>query len=111
MDRTTWLVIGGMALVTVLPRLIPILLLSDRKLPPVVERWLALIAPAILSALLLPELLLDRGTTPATLLLSTSNTFLLAGVPTFLVAWKTKSLFGTVTVGLVTVALLRLAGM
>lgn len=111
MDKATWLIIGGMTVVTVLPRILPILLLSDRRLPPVVERWLSLIAPAILAALLLPELILDRSTTPATLLLSTSNTFLLAGIPTFLVAWKTGSLFGTVIVGIASAALLRLMGL
>ena len=105
---TTWIIIGGMTLVTFLPRVIPILLLSGRKMPKIVERWLSLIAPAILSALLLPELLLDRsGQTPS---LSFFNLYLFAAFPTFLVAWKTKSLFGAVVTGLATVALVRLLG-
>ena len=103
-----WIIIAGMALVTFVPRIIPILLLSGRKMPKLVERWLSLIAPAILSALLLPELLLDRsGPTPS---LSFYNLYLFAAIPTFLVAWKTKSLFGAVVTGLATVALARLLG-
>ena len=104
----TWIIIAGMTLVTFLPRVVPILLLSGRKMPKIVERWLSLIAPAILSALLLPELLLDRsGSAPS---LSFYNLYLFAAFPTFLVAWKTKSLFGAVVTGLATVALVRLLG-
>ena len=105
---TTWVIIIGMTLVTFLSRVIPILLLSGRKMPKIAERWLSLIAPAILSALLWPELLLDRsGQTPS---FSFYNIYLLAAIPTFLVAWKTKSLFGAVVTGIATVALVRLLG-
>jgi branched-subunit amino acid transport protein len=94
-----------MTLVTFVPRVVPILLLSGRKMPKIIERWLSLIAPAILSALLLPELLLDRsGGEPV---LSLANVYLPAALPTFLVAWRTKSLFGAVVTGMITVALLR----
>ena len=103
-----WMIIAGMALVTFLPRVIPILLLSGRKMPKILTRWLALIAPAILSALLLPELLLDRGDVSPSL--SLYNLYLFAAFPTFIVGWKTKSLFGAVVTGIVTVALVRLLG-
>ena len=36
-----------------------------------------------------------------------SNLFLLAAFPTLLVAWKTKSLFGSVIVGALVVAVAR----
>jgi len=104
--NSTWIMIIGMALVTLMPRIIPILLLSGRKMPKAAARWLALIAPAILSALLMPELLLDRS--EATPSLSFYNLYLFAAFPTFIVAWKTKSLFGAVVTGLATVALARL---
>ena len=104
----TWIIIAGMALATFLPRIIPILLLSGRKMPKIVTRWLALIAPAILSALLLPELLLDRGGVSP--YLSFYNLFLFAALPTFIVGWKTKSLFGAVVAGIATVALVRMLG-
>jgi branched-subunit amino acid transport protein len=104
MDETLWIVVGGMTIVTVLPRVLPILLLSKRKLPRPAERWLSLVAPAILSALLLPALLPEAGTP----IFSASNTLLWASVPAFLVAWKTKNLFGTVATGIASAALLRL---
>ena len=103
-----WIIIAGMTLVTFLPRVMPIMLLSGRKMPKIVTRWLALIAPAILTALLMPELLLDRsGSAPS---LSLYNLFLFAAFPTFIVGWKTKSLFGAVVTGIATVALVRLLG-
>ena len=104
----TWMIIAGMAFVTFTPRVVPILLLQGRKIPKIVERWLALIAPAILSALLLPELLLDRGGSSPSL--SFYNLYLFAAFPTFVVGWKTKSLFGSVATGLAAVALARLLG-
>jgi branched-subunit amino acid transport protein len=108
-DKPLWLVIGGMMAVTLLPCVLPILLLPGRRLPSLVERWLSLIAPAILSALLLPELLFVGDGIPAAPVLSSSNTFLLASFPVFLVAWRTKSLFKTVIVGIALVAFLRFA--
>ena len=105
----TWIIIIGMALVTLAPRLAPILLLSDRKIPKIVMRWLALIPPAVLSALLLPTLLLDRsGASPS---LSFYNIYLFAAIPTFMVGWKTKSLSGAVVTGIAVVALVRLSGL
>jgi len=104
----TWMIIIGMMLVTFLPRVIPILLLSGRRIPSIVKRWLSLIAPAILSALLLPGLLLDRSSQATAL--SFCNLYLFATLPTFFVAWKTKSLFGAVITGIATVALVRMLG-
>jgi branched-subunit amino acid transport protein len=103
LNETLWIVVGGMTLATVLPRVLPILLLSGRRLPRLAERWLSLIAPAVLSALLLPALLPDADSP----FFSASNTFLWASIPAFLVAWRTKSLFGTVATGIAAVALLR----
>ena len=105
MNRT-WITIIGMMFVTFVPRVIPILLLSGRKIPKIIERWLSLIAPAILSALLMPELLLDRSGEAS--VLSFYNIYLFAALPTFFVAWRTKSLFGAVATGIAIVALVRL---
>lgn len=110
MSNEELFLIAGMTFVTLIPRILPIGLLSDRRMSPFIERWLALIAPAILAALLFPELLLDRSQSPAAFLPLVSNTYLLAAIPASLTAWKTKSLFGTVVVGIATVALLRLFG-
>jgi len=103
----TWFVIAGMALVTCLPRVVPILLLSGKKMPKTVERWLSFVPPAILAALLAPELFLDRNDPTAPILVF-SSVYLKAAIPAFIVAWKTKSLFGTVATGIVAAALLRI---
>jgi branched-subunit amino acid transport protein len=103
-------VIAGMALVTFLPRVAPLLFLPGIKTPKTVERWLSLIAPAILSALLFPELLIVRDASGGPEL-SLANVYLAAAVPSFAVAWKTKSLFGAVASGIAATALLRLIGM
>ncbi len=101
------LLIGGMALVTYVPRALPLLLLSSRTLPPVVIRWLELIPPAVLAALLLPQLLLGKENGLPFLDISLGNTFLLAAIPTALTGYFTRSFFGTVAVGMLCVAALR----
>lgn len=101
------MLIIGMALVTYLPRALPLMLLSSRRLNPGIERWLRLIPPAVLAALLAPELLLTKSGAGAKLFISTDNILLLAAIPSFLVAWCTKSFFGTVMVGMAAVAIGR----
>lgn len=102
-----WLILG-MALVTYIPRVAPLWLLSSRELNPRLMRWLEMIPPAVLAAILGPEILLRQENGAPAFFFSMDNTFLLASVPAFLVAWRTKSFFGTVAVGMGTVALLRL---
>lgn len=102
------LLILGMALVTYIPRAAPLLFLSSRKLNPDFMRWLEMVPPAVLAALLAPELLLQNGEAGEKLLfLSSQNVFLLACPPTFLVGWLSGSFFGTVAFGMGAVALLR----
>lgn len=101
------LLILGMALVTYLPRALPLMLLSSRSLNPVIERWLRLIPPAVLAALLAPELLLVKGEAGAGLFISWHNVMLMAAIPSFLVAWLSRSFLGTVLTGMLCVALAR----
>lgn len=102
------LLIAGMALVTYIPRVAPLMLLSSRNLNPMLMRWLEMVPPAVLAALLAPELLLMTGADGGkALFLSLDNVFLLAAAPTLLVGWLSGSFFGTVAVGMGAVALLR----
>ena len=89
------LLLLGMGLVTFLPRWFPLFFLSKRELPNLIVRWLDLIPAAILSALLIPELLI--GGTPKHLVFKPE---LIVAIPTFCFALKTKSLGGTVVVGM-----------
>lgn len=104
MDETLVLVtIVGMTLVTSIPRVIPILALASRTLPESVARWLSFVPTAVLSAMLFPSLLLREGTFD----FSGENFFLWASIPALLLAWRSKSFFGTVALGMGLVALGR----
>ena len=90
------LLFGGMGLVTYLPRALPLLYLAQRKLPQWLVDWLDLIPVAILSALLAPTLFTDATTRS----LAFGKLELLVAIPTLLFALKTRSLGGTVLVGM-----------
>ena len=90
------LLVVGMGLVTYIPRWFPIFFFSQRDLPQWFTEWLDLIPVAILSALVLPELL----TSGAPRHLDLFRPHLWVALPTFLFAWKTRSLGGTVIIGM-----------
>lgn len=102
-EKLVFLTICGMGAVTYLPRLLPMLLLSGRRLSPWIARWLSFVPATVLAALLAPGLLCRDGE----FILELDNVFLLAAIPTFLVAWRFKSFFGTVATGMGLVALGR----
>lgn len=91
-----FLLILLLALVTYLPRIIPLLILSRLNLPTLLLEWLSFLPVAILGALLLPILVMPEGE----MFFSFHNPFLLAAFPTFLVAWKSKNLLLTVLLGM-----------
>lgn len=95
-DRAYLVLLAGMGLVTYLPRWLPLVSLAHRPLPRWLVEWLDLIPVAILSALLAPALLASGEPRQLALL----RPELLVAVPTFLFAWKTRSLGGTVLVGM-----------
>ncbi len=97
MSETQYIILViGMGLVTYLPRWIPLIALSHRKLPKWIVEWLDLIPVAILSALLLP-LLITTGEPKS---VEFFRPELLVAIPTFVFALKTKSLSGTIIVGM-----------
>ena len=100
----TTLTLIGMMLVTAPPRVIPLVMLSQKNLPLVVERWLAYVPAAVLSAMLFPSVLMSEGK----LAVQLDNLYLWASVPAILIAWKTRSLFPPVVAGVVTLAVIRL---
>lgn len=95
-----------MAIVTYLPRLLPTLFLSGRRLQPLLAAWLRLVPPAVLSAMLVPSLLVREESVH----IGFENLFLWVGVIGFCIAWKFKSLSLTVLVGMGLVALGRYLG-
>ena len=90
-------VIIGMGLVTFIPRWLPLIYLTKRSLPSWLVEWLDFIPAAILSAILLPALVTDSATKSIDL----GRPEFIVAIPTFLFAIATKSLGGTVIVGMV----------
>ena len=96
-SRDSIILILCMGAVTYLPRMLPLVVLARRRLPDWFCQWLELIPAAILSALLAPALFASAE--PRSLCLGKPE--LLAAVPTLIFALKTRSLAGTVIVGMV----------
>jgi branched-subunit amino acid transport protein len=88
-----WLVLAC-AMVTVLPRVLPLVLLSRFALPAWLRTWLAYVPPAVLAALLAIEVVLVDGQ-PA----FEGNPALLAIAPALAAATLTRSLIATVLAG------------
>ena len=107
MDQTLifWTIVG-MAAVTYVPRLLPVLFLSGKNLHPLLAAWLRFVPPAVLAAMLVPSLFIRDDVVDT----SFDNLFLWAAVVAFPVAIKFKSLSATVLVGMSLVALGRYLG-
>jgi branched-subunit amino acid transport protein len=101
--ETYLLLVVGMGLATYLPRLLPLVCLADRRLPRWLTEWLDLVPAAILGALIAPSLF--TAGTPRTLVLGSPE--LLAAVPTFAVALRSRSLGWTVVTGMALYWLVR----
>ncbi|NUU62311.1 AzlD domain-containing protein [Paenibacillus agri] len=98
-----FMIIIGASIVTLIPRVLPIMVLSRKALPEWLMRWLSYIPVAVMAALVAEELLISDGK----LAFQSNNVELWAALPTFLTAIFTKSLLGTVGVGILTVMVLR----
>ena len=99
-----WLVflLGG--LLTFGMRFFFIYLLGRLEVPETMRRALRFVPPAVLSAIVIPELLIQSGQIDVSFL----NFRLLAGVVAVLVAWRTKNTLLTILGGMATLLLLEL---
>ena len=97
-----FLTILVMGLITYSIRLSLILLLDRLAIPPLVQRGLKYVPPAVLSAIIFPELFQPQGV----LNLSWGNARLLAGIVAALVAWRTRNVLWTIAAGMITLWLL-----
>ena len=98
-----WLVflLGG--LLTFGMRYSFVYLLGRYELPKTMRRALRFVPPAVLSAIVFPELFMRAGQ----LNFSLTNFRLLSGVLAVLVAWKTKNTLLTILVGMFALLLLE----
>jgi branched-subunit amino acid transport protein len=88
--------VAGMALVTFAARY-PVLAFFGRlNPPPYVLQALKFVPPAVLTALIVPSVLLPEGK----LAVQPQNAFLVAGVLAALIAWRTRNLLLTIVLGM-----------
>jgi branched-subunit amino acid transport protein len=96
-----WLILVIAGGLTYLIRLSFIALLGKWTPPAWVSRSLRFVPPAVLTAIVLPELLIrDNQFLPA-------NPRLLAGVAAAVIAWRTKNVILTIAVGMAVLLLLQ----
>ena len=100
---TILIIIIGCAFVTFIPRVLPLMLLSQLELPKWAIRWLKNVPVAVMAALLAQDLLLSENQFS----LSANIFKLLAAIPAFAIAILTKSLLGTVVVGIIFMMIFR----
>jgi branched-subunit amino acid transport protein len=100
-----WLavLIGG--LLTYAMRLSFIYLLGRAEVPESMRRPLRFVPPAVLAAIILPELLMPSGP----LDLSLHNARWLAGTAAMLVAWRMKNTVVTIIAGMLVLVLVQFA--
>jgi branched-subunit amino acid transport protein len=89
-----WIIVG-MAVVTFLPRFLPMALLTKWTIPRKIKLGLEYIPVAILSAIVFPILFFDGEG-----VLGIQPQFLFSAILVFIFAWKVKSLWGSVILGM-----------
>ena len=98
-----WLVMLLGGLITFGIRFSLIYLFGRFEIPETIRRALHYVPPAVLSAIIFPELFLHDGA----LALSLDNTRLLAGLIAILVAWFTKNTLITIIAGMLALFVLK----
>jgi branched-subunit amino acid transport protein len=101
-----WLVIIGMGIITYGIRLSMIVLLEKVEIPTRLKQALRFVPPAVLSAIIFPELLQPGGRLDVSL----GNERLVAGLLAMVVAWRTKNVLWTIIVGMAALWLLQTLG-
>ncbi len=99
-----WLIMIAGGLITFGMRFSLIYLFGRFEVPETMRRALHYVPPAVLSAIIFPELFFQNGSIALTL----ANTRLIAGLAAILVAWFSKSTLLTIIAGMVVLLLLQL---
>jgi branched-subunit amino acid transport protein len=99
-----WLVMLAGGLLTFGMRFSLIFLFGRFEVPSTMRKALHYVPPAVLSAIILPELLYPSGS----LNLTFENTRMLAGIIAMLVAWYSKNTLLTILAGMAALLILQL---
>lgn len=103
MRSEIFFIIAGMALVTFATRFSCVALFRQTGMPDWLERWLKHIPTAILTALIVPALVMPKGHID----ISFTNHYLLAGLIAAFAAYKTRNIITTLSLGMGTMLALR----
>ena len=104
MRSEVFYLIIGMALVTYFTRIGALALFRFTGVPTWLNRWLKYVPVAILTALIVPSLLLPKGY----LDISLNNHYLLAGIAAAIVAYKSRNIIATLSIGMSIMFVLKL---
>ncbi|MBC8333717.1 MAG: AzlD domain-containing protein [Anaerolineales bacterium] len=91
-----WLTMLTVGILTFGIRLSFIVILDRWQPPELIQRSLRFVPVVVLTAIIVPELVMPGGTVD----ISISNLRLLAGIVAMLVAWKTKNIVWTIIAGM-----------
>lgn len=98
-----WKILIGMFVVGLLPRVIPLLLLKGREIPPKFQTWMSFIPVAIFTSLIFSDIFFYDGGFNLDLI---HNVKLIPSIIVFFVAFKSKNLFISMLTGVVAMALM-----
>ncbi|CRH17455.1 AzlD domain-containing protein [Carnobacterium maltaromaticum] len=95
----------GMAVVTYLPRMLPMLLLNNREIPEKIVRWMSFIPVSIFAALIFSDIFFWENQFSINPL---ENLKLIPAIVVFFIAYKTKNIMWSIVFGVVGISLMVL---
>jgi len=98
------ILIGGMAIMTFITRFASLGIFRTTGMPAWLDRWLKHLPTAILTALIVPALLLPKGE----LFISWQNHYLVAGLLSAVIAYRSRNIVATLGAGMLTMILLAI---
>ncbi len=102
MTVNPWILISGMAIVTYLPRMLPMLVLSKRTIPEKLAKWMSFIPVSIFSALIFSDIFFWAGSLNGD---PFTNLKLIPSILTAAIAYYTKSLLWSMVAGVASLSL------
>ncbi|MGP6146066.1 AzlD domain-containing protein [Jeotgalibaca sp. A122] len=103
MSRDILIIILGSAIVTYLPRFIPILAFKDAQLPTWFQKWMGYLPISIFAALIATDVFFWEDSLNLNFL---ANVKLIPSLITIFVAYKTKSMIYSILAGVLSIAIL-----
>lgn len=97
------LIIIGCAIVTIIPRITPFIIIRNMNLPDAVTKWLSFIPICLFTALIMSSILVESDTA----VMAINWNVIYAIIPTLIFAIWTKNLSITVIVGIISMAIIR----